>query len=59
MTDNDFQLRLRPIMTLKKQTMTNNDNDNDLIIPDSEFLMVKKCPVDEWSIIQAVIQTSG
>ena len=37
MTDNDFQLqpRLRLITTLKKQTMTNNDHNNDLIIPDS------------------------
>ena len=37
MTDNDFQLqlRLRLIKTLKKQTTTNNDHDNDLIIPDS------------------------
>ena len=35
-TENDFQLqlRLRLITTLKKQTMTNNDHDNDLIIPD-------------------------
>ena len=38
MTDNDFQLqlrlRLRLITTFKKQTTTNNDHDNDLIIPD-------------------------
>ena len=33
MTDNDFQLQL--ITTLKKQTTTNSDHDNDLIILDS------------------------
>ena len=39
MTDNDFQLqlRLRLIKTLKKQTTTNNDHDNDLIILDSDI----------------------